>query len=137
MIQAVELESELAELSDIRFGLSMERVEFDGWALIDEVFEIWNLIDFTLPDKICNLGLNSVASADSWESLGFDGEKVMEASSDFAWEVEFVGIFIAFVKILEAKIGWTMEGFRIKFCCLITGGSFLFEFYHILNAAAR
>jgi hypothetical protein len=49
--------------------------------------------------------------------LGFDGEKVMEASSDFAWEVEFFGIFIAFVKILEAKIGWTMEGFRIKFWC--------------------
>ena len=30
LIQAVELVSELAELSDIRFGLSMERVEFDG-----------------------------------------------------------------------------------------------------------
>ena len=39
---------------------------------------MWNLIDSTLPDKFCNLGLNSVASADSWESLGIDGKKVME-----------------------------------------------------------
>ena len=98
---------------------------------------MWNLIGSNVPDEFCKLGLNSVGSADSWESVGFDWKKIMEVSSDFAWEVEFVGLFIAFVKILEAKIGWTMEGFKIKFCCLITGGSFLFDFFHILNAAAR